>query len=266
MIEMIFSLLNQGEIHLFKFEKRFIIPSKKILKSYIAQIKKQKLAPMKFKSTYVIIAVVLFGCTKEIDSLPSNAINSSNVQNATVTNTYLPLTTGTYWNYNINTNGKTATSKLTVLGTTKKINNKTYHFVKSVDGGYTNTVYYNQSTHDYYVYTNSDEATLEILFLKDNAAKGATWTTSAGKASGFSVKCYGSIKATNLTMTINGKTYKNVIQSHIDLKATFFFFPITVYSQDYYVAKNIGIIKNVSTQLQPSKSTTTTNISGYSIK
>ena len=224
------------------------------------------------KAITIIFAALVFGCNKQIDSVPSNTINSENVQNATMADTYLPLTKGTYWNYSIVTNGKTtATSKLTVLGVVKKIYSKNYQSVKSVDGGFTDTVFYNQTGHDYYVYTNSNgsdtDFDLEILFLRDNLAVGKTWTASAGSADGVKLKAYGKIVKTNSTITVGGKTYTNVIQTHIDIKKPIPFLPgIIVYKQDYYVAKNIGIVKNIGTSVFESNATTITNLTSYSIK
>ena len=69
-----------------------------------------------------------------------------------------------------------------------------------------------------------------------------------------------------MTIKVNGTTYNDVIHSYIELRKKVLFFYIVVAKQDYYVAKNIGIIKNISTQLLPDKSTTTTTITDYLIK
>ena len=59
-------------------------------------------------------------------------------------------------------------------------------------------MYYNQSRHRYYLFTNksTDDANaikLEILFLKNDVAKGATWSEDAGSANGTSLNCYGKV-------------------------------------------------------------------------
>jgi len=69
-----------------------------------------------------------------------------------------------------------------------------------------------------------------------------------------------------MDIKVEGVTYNNVIHSYIELRKNIFFFYITVAKQDYYVAKNIGIIKNISTQLLPDKSTTSSTITDYLIK
>jgi len=132
-------------------------------------------------------------------------------------------------------------------------------------------MYYNQSGHRYYLFTNksTDDANaikLEILFLKDDVAKGATWSEDAGSANGTSLNCYGKVLEKNMDIKVEGVTYNNVIHSYIELRKKIFFFYITVAKQDYYVAKNIGIIKNISTQLLPDNSTTSSTITDYLIK
>lgn len=215
--------------------------------------------------------ILMFSCTKEITSDSLNASSSDNAQTA-LTNTYLPLTKGTFWKYQIKTDNKPAeTSRLTVLGIQKKINNKNYQTIQSVTGKDKDTVYYARDNHNYYVYTNEgladdDEIKLEILFLKDNASVGDTWNESAGTANGFSLNCYGKIINTNTTVVFADTTYKNVIHSYIEIRKPFFFTYIVVNRQDFYTAKGIGIIKNTSDILLPTKSTTLTNVTSYSIK
>ena len=200
------------------------------------------------------------------------SVNSNNESNATVADTYLPLKKGTYWKYNNETDTKAIDeSKLTALDFTKNFNGKTYRGVQIEKNKRPDTVYYNQTGQNYYLFTNesTDDANtmkLEILFLKDNAAKGTTWSESAGYANGTALNCYGKIIDKNVTIKVEGKTYDNVIHSYVELRKKVLFFYITVAKQDYYVAKNIGIIKNISTQLLPDKSTTTTTITDYLIK
>ena len=96
---------------------------------------------------------------------------------------------------------------------------------------------------------------------------GKTWVEKAGTIQGETLKCYGKIKAKNLTMTINGKTYTDIIYSYIEIRKYIAFLPITVYQADYYVAQNIGIVERVSKQtLTGTGIPVTTSITNYSIK
>jgi len=219
-----------------------------------------------------LLIILIAGCTKEVTTDMATSVNSNNESNATTADTYLPLKRGTYWKYYNETDTKTIDeSKLTVLNLTKNFNSKTYKAVKIEKDKRPDTVYYNQTGHSYYLFTNesTDDANtikLEVLFLKDNVTKGTTWSENAGFANGTALNCYGKILDKNMTIKVEGNTYDNVIHSYVELRKKVLFFYITVAKQDYYVAKNIGIIKNISTQLLPDKSTTTTTITDYLIK
>ncbi len=215
-----------------------------------------------------IISIV--GCAKEINSNPANAIRNGAQNNAVVVDTYLPLTKGTIWNYTNETNSKVKKSKLTVTRSKRTINGKNYTAIKSVTKGVPDTIYYNHTGHDYYLYTkqgssDADAVNLEILFLKDDAAAGTTWSQPAGSGNGVSLSCSGKIMETGISLTVSGVTYTDVIHTYIEVKTTGFF-SIVVYKQDYYVAKNIGVIKNLSTQVVPSGPTTTTELASYTIQ
>ncbi|MFT4156021.1 hypothetical protein [Parafilimonas sp.] len=224
------------------------------------------------KRMLLISLILIAGCSKEINTTTAVSVSDNTVSDATAaTNTYLPLTTGTNWYYTNKTGSVTEESKLTVLNLKKTFNGKAYTAVNTVKDGKKDTIYYNQTAHNYYIYTNeetgeSDAVKLEILFLNDNLDAGKTWRQSAGTASGVKLNCYGKIVQKNMTLTVNGETYGNVIHSYVEIRKPFLFTYIVVYTQDYYVAKNIGIIKNISRQVLPSGSATTTGITSYSIK
>ena len=221
-----------------------------------------------FLATFIIS---ITACTKEInsDSLP---VNANSVQsNAIAADTYLPLTTGTFWKYKINTETGSDASTLTVLNMQKKFNGKNYTAIKAVTNQKPDTVYYNQTQHNYYLYSNegNDDASnmhVELLFLKDDVNAGSSWTASAGSANGVSLQCYGKIIEKNMTLTIGDTAYKNVIHSYVEIRKPVFFFYIVVDKQNFYVAKNVGIIKNASMQLLPETSSSTTSILDYKIK
>jgi len=219
-----------------------------------------------------LLLILIGGCTKEVTTDLATSINSNEESNAAAADTYLPLKNGTYWKYNNETDAKALDeSKLTVLNFTKTFIGKTYKAVKIEKDKRPDTVYYNQTGHSYYLFTNestqdANTMKLEILFLKDNVSNGATWSEDAGFANGTALNCYGKILEKNMTIKVEGETYDNVIHSYVELRKKILFFYITVAKQDYYVAKNIGIIKNISTQLLPDKSTTTTTITDYLIK
>jgi hypothetical protein len=222
------------------------------------------------KTLVIPFIIFMFGCTKEINSGSINTGSISSLQNAS-TSTYLPLTKGTYWMYNIKTNAETPeTSKVKVLGIPKKINGKDYQTIKSVMNDNIDTLYYAQQQHDYYIYTNTgtsddDKISMEILFLKDDVAVGKSWIEPAGKANKFNLRCYGKIIEKDATVMAGGVTYKHVIHSYVEIRKPLLFTYIVVNRQDFYTAQNIGIVKNVSDILLPDKSTSITNTTGYKI-
>lgn len=225
------------------------------------------------KTLIISLVILLFGCTKEINSGSVNTCSINKIQTGNLAaDTYLPLTKGTWWNYSIKTDSDSPDeSKLTVTKQQKKINGKNYQVVTSGTGKHVDTVYYAQDQHDYYIYTYSatsdaDNVNLEILFLKDNAAVGDTWLLPAGSANGFALKCYGKIIEKDININVAGTVYKHVIHTYIEMRKPFFFTYIVVNKQNFYVAENIGVVKNVSEILLPSKSTSTTNITAYKIK
>jgi hypothetical protein len=219
-------------------------------------------------SVLLFIIAMSYGCTKEVTPENLNTNSSSTENSSLAADTYLPLTKGTYWKYNaVNDAGDVNAVKYTVLGIPKLINGKRYQSVLSTTDNNKDTAYYNQSMHDYYVYKGANNGEgLEILFLKDDAPVGAKWYVPSGSLAGIKVKCYGKIIAKNMTMKVGNKTYTNVIHSYVEIRQPLFFTYILVGKQDYYVAKNIGIIKNESDVVFPSKSSSKLNIFDYSIK
>jgi hypothetical protein len=102
----------------------------------------------------ILLAFIIagIGCTKEINSeLQTDTQNQGETNNAVAATTYLPLTAGTYWNYEAITGGRTSTSKFSVLNLKKNIKGKVYTGVKTESGTNSDTLFYNQTQHDYYL-------------------------------------------------------------------------------------------------------------------
>lgn len=229
---------------------------------------------MKKKILLPVIALALIstiGCKKEVSSDRITATDEqSNAEAAT--STYLPLTAGTYWVYNNQSGSNVKQSRLTVLGLKKTINNKVFTAVKTVQEDVTDTSYYNQTQHDYYLYagnnaTGNKAVGLQILFLQDDAPVGKSWQLTAGSVQGNVLTCFGKILQKNISLTVNGKTYNNVIHSYVEIRKRVLLLNITLAKQDYYVAPNIGIIKTVSKQaINSSSKPITTSLTSYNIK
>jgi len=221
-----------------------------------------------------ILAASIVGCQKEMNSdLTNETLTTGEESNSVAVDTYLPLTAGTYWDYFVtNDKGTTKPSKFTVLNYKKNIVGKLYTGVRTVTDGdvsKADTTFYNQTGNAYYIARAqqidkgvSDQ--IEFIFLKD-APVGTKWSETI-KAGGQTLKMTGKVTKRDLTVTVGGKTYKNVIQSNIEIKKQILFTGITLSKQEFYVAKNIGIIKNESKVVFPTTSTITTAIKDYVIK
>ncbi len=223
------------------------------------------------KYAFFILALSVLGCSKDVNSdLKNNSVNASEQSNSVAADTYLPLTAGTYWDYNVVKDKSSAKpSTFTVLNYKKNINGKPYTGVKTVSEQTTDTVFYNQTQTNYYIARYQSTAAnagaqIEFEFLKD-APVGTKWSQSIS-AGGTSLKLAGKILQRDITLTVGGTTYKNVIHSYIEIKKQILFTGIVISKQDFYVAKNIGIVKNVSSVVFPSSSTATTSIKDYKVK
>lgn len=202
--------------------------------------------------------IVLFtSCQKEItgDIIPKG------------TDTYQPVTLNSYWKYKDSATGVISTT--TSLNTTKVIDNKTYYVFKSESAGQPAQESYIRISNNLYAVFGSlnNFGTIELIYLYDNKPPGFTWSYIAGIVNGFPAKINGKIIATDISKTVNGKNYTNVIHTQFnleyDLGAGYQRFAV----YDYYVAKNIGIIR-AETDINASGSVykTVSELLDYSIK
>lgn len=178
---------------------------------------------MKYITTFVLLSVlVIGGCSK----------TSTTTGPPTGSSSFYPLTIGNWWKY-ITTD---STRTLTVIGNTT-FNGKTYFMVYDASTGDSIRVR-KEGTIYYSLLPDSTGTTLhEVTFF--NETSGSTWgyDISLFGTSGHSTYKY---IATGLTRTINGKTYTNVTQVHID--QTFGGFTSSV---ELYMAKGVGEIEEV---------------------
>ena len=94
----------------------------------------------------------------------------------------------------------------------------------------------------------------EFIILKDNIAVGQSWsgtytstTTYTGIPSITLTTNYtGTILAKNVTATVDGETYNDVIKVSLVQNASMAGAPATVVNTEYWFAKNVGVIKSIS--------------------
>jgi len=168
---------------------------------------------------------------------------------------YINTNAGSTWTYHETSNYDQVIneSDYTVTATNKDttINNKKYHIYNYSYGG---SQYLGINGADYYEYDSLPGGLGQIferLYLKDNAAKGATWSQELSVTiPNFPVPV--PLKVTNTLMdkgishTVNNQTYTDVI--YVSTKLSSSLVPEQNFQSDIrsYFTKNYGLIENVS--------------------
>ncbi len=211
------------------------------------------------------VLFISFGCKKKSPT-------------PTVTSTYQPLTTNSEWNYTV-TGTTTASYKLTATATDTLINSRTYKIFSNSNAA---NEYYNKSNTDYFRYAKPAEFNnqpVELLYLKDDLAKGQTWVET--KTISVNVTGFGLVPVTTqftftvadkgIDHTVNGVVFKDVIKitavpSFTALGSTI---PVTANDLQYFYAKNVGLINSKTILTIPLASVninTETKLGAYTIK
>ncbi len=185
-----------------------------------------------------IVVVIIFccsGCKKEAKEAPSGE--------------YLPLTDGSTWKYNYTSDGGTTdTLILKMTGGTTLINGKTYYNAASTYKQGTSPGYFYAGNHLYATRTaDVGFGSIELQLLNDTASVGYQWITiptADGTLGGSPVRTINTIKEKNLTRTLNGKTFTNVIHTQVEMQYSNGSVFGTAVTYDFYLAKGIGLIEN----------------------
>jgi hypothetical protein len=158
---------------------------------------------------------------------------------------FQPLTTGSNWTY-ITTAAGGSTYKLTVTGADSTINGRAYKILGNSNGP---NNYALKQGNDYYrfgyVQTPGGGAPtgLEFLYLKDNLDVNGLWENTQ-TISGIPVKLKYKVAAKGQTRTVEGKSYSDVINVHIDFVANV---PgvgeLPVGTGEVYASRGIGIVQ-----------------------
>ncbi|HZH64569.1 MAG TPA: hypothetical protein VEY10_06710 [Flavisolibacter sp.] len=195
----------------------------------------------------------LISCQKEADFTDPAQGGTGNGGNGTNPATsYYPLTKGSWWKYKDSLTGTTTSG--TATNVTKSINGITYTAVVATGGSQIDTSWIASPQPNYYITVHGNSpntgAGFNIVFhyLNDTAAVGHNWEYNAGQGNGFTAIVKTTIVERNLSMTVTGKHFKNVIHTRLDLKYDMLGFIMEAGTYDYFIAKGVGIIK-VRTQL-----------------
>jgi hypothetical protein len=224
---------------------------------------------------YVFVIVMSSGfvtsCSKEKSvEIKNNSGGNGNPQ----TGTWQPMTKNSYWKYQ--TTGSTASENtMTSTGQKRTVSGIEYTVFNSVTTGLpAGEALFAIKDHNYYSHAQGvspmgGSFDVSYLYLNDTASVGYTWNHVAGRGNGFTALTPGTIVEKGLSMTVEGKNYADVIHSRIDLQYDMLGAGIiTFFTYDYYVAKNVGVIKIDATgdPILTNGFTSTTNLVDYSIK
>ena len=167
---------------------------------------------------------------------------------------YMTFTTGSTWNFEKVSNPSSATpvtTNYTITSSSRDttINAKQYHVFENSSGGVNEYFYTNGN--DYYTYrtlpSDFGNEYVEIIYLKDNAPAGTVWSqtypiTYLGSA--LQITLTNKIEERDITKTINGKAYTDVIKVSTNITATGIPFPHTITDEiNNYYAPKYGAIK-----------------------
>lgn len=191
---------------------------------------------------------------------------------------YQPLTAGSQWDYTV-TGSNAGSYRVTILNRDTTINGKSYRIASN-----------SASVNEYYAKFNGEylrfnkfaelnNQIVELLYLKDNLAKGQTWTEV--KTVNATISGLGSVPVTaTLVFTIaekgiqhvvDGVTFKDVIKVTVVPSFTAFGSPVPVNASDlqYFYARNVGLINskiNIVISVAGVNTNSETKIGAYTIK
>jgi hypothetical protein len=189
--------------------------------------------------------------------------------------TYQPLTAGSTWTYRTDYGGSFGypladTSVITMSANTYTINGKLYNqaYETHMGFGIADTGYYYTNNHEYSTMTKlqasaTSSYAIEMLYLKDNAAVGTTWSSSTSNSSLGIIQLTGKIVEKSISKTVAGKKFANVIHTNIGLTYGIQGSTYTV-TYDMYIAQGVGVI-HVDLN-QPGYPTVPEDLIAYTIK
>lgn len=199
---------------------------------------------------FIALSIIVSGCQKEISSGVDN--NNGTNPPSTVSEVYLPVSKDSYWKYKVtNPGGATSTITVTSTGQQQTYDGIAYHlFANSPSTAGNENSFMAVKDHKYYTRAKGVSPNtgapfdLTFLFSNDTATVGYQWNFDAGQGNGFAAKAPGSIVEKNISLTVLGKQYTNVIHSRFNIQYVLPVLGTTDYgTYDYYLAKNIGIVK-----------------------
>lgn len=173
---------------------------------------------------------------------------------STSTDKYMSLTANSTWSYEVKDNVAADSINYSITSTTvdSTINGKAYHVFTNSAGV---NQYYNITGNDYYTFqklpVTFGTTAVENIYLKDNIAAAGSWNqpyTITVSGLPLTVNLLNTITEKDISKTVNGIVYNNVIHVTTTLTVSLFGTPlpagaITTNIEAYYAPK-VGMIQS----------------------
>jgi len=201
---------------------------------------------------------IIFGALLLAFSVSSCKKDDQNGSDTPAAGSYVNQAPGTTWNFKSTDSTNFTVSNYTVTSSSSdtNVNGRTYHIFNNSNGG---NQYLNATGSDYYQFSSLGAGlpAFELRYLSDNAAVGSSWTnplaattTLNGTSVGINATVKSTVEQKGGTLSINGKTYNNVITMRTEIQnatiqVSFFNLPIVFTTQEVvqYYAPKYGLIK-----------------------
>ncbi|MDP4220794.1 MAG: hypothetical protein Q8916_05150 [Bacteroidota bacterium] len=186
------------------------------------------------KNSFRLLALAAFtflvGCSSSPTAPTTN--NNSTESNATDSTSYFPLSTGSSWHYT-----GFADYTVSIVGDTT-FNGHSWKIINNTASSGRGFVRKSGTT---YINFSPSGQPVAGEFIGVNEAPGSTWAwdiTNNGLATHYA---FTNAKQ-GMTHIVLGKTYKNVIDVHLDYSSTFNGVVVQTSTGEYYYAQGIGLI------------------------
>lgn len=201
----------------------------------------------------LVTSLSIISCQKELDPYSPQTTDSTGVPvdtslvDTSTSGAYHPVTVGSFWTYKDSASGAESTNS--IGDSSKVINNILFRQYLSTGNAQSVAGWIASPGPGYYLVAQGTSPNtgapfdLTFYFLNDTASVGYSWDYTAGSGNGFTAYTTTTIVAKGLTMTVEGKTYTDVTQTHLDISYNILGQLLNYGGYDYFMAKGVGFIK-----------------------
>lgn len=194
----------------------------------------KKLIPI----TLIITTLFLSACGLK-DIVGPNAGGTSN------SDSYQPVMKGSTWQYTIQAEGtlNPFNETITMTGDLMTVKGAVFYKASAVTPDGASDGYFGRRG-SLYISFSADDG-MEEPYLDDSKEAGMTYTvaTTDPSAPNIPARYVGTILEKNISKTVNSKTFNNVYHTRVELQYDNSTGYITSVTDEYYIAKGVGIIE-----------------------